>query len=93
MTNSVACRGSAGCIEGVTIRTADRDTLYVVAKSTVYKVDLALIKAPSRNEERFMDFKAEDFAVLQDFNDFFLLIVDICDFLCSIMIITVLWIS
>jgi len=93
MTNSVACRGSAGCIESVTIRTADRDTLYVVAKSTVCKVDLALIKAPSRNEERFMDFKAEDIAVLQDFSDFFLLLLIYAIFYAvSIMIITSLWI-
>src|SRR5215210_1192727 len=42
--SQVECLGSAGCIEGMAIRIADGDTLYVIANSTVYKVDLALIK-------------------------------------------------
>jgi endonuclease YncB( thermonuclease family) len=49
---AVECHGSAGCIEGVATRIVDGDTLYVESNSsTVHKVDLALIKAPSRSEE------------------------------------------
>ncbi len=47
--------GSAGCLEGVVTRIVDADTLYVRLNSTVYKVDLALIKAPSRTEDGFME--------------------------------------
>src|SRR5215203_1703722 len=49
--SDVECLGSAGCIEGVATRIVDGDTLYVRANGTVYKVDLALTEAPSRNEE------------------------------------------
>src|SRR5215217_5878987 len=51
--SDVECLGSAGCIEGVATRIVDGDTLYVRANGTVYKVDLALTEAPSRNEEMF----------------------------------------
>src|SRR5829696_5951365 len=49
---AVECHGSAGCIEGVATRIVDGDTVYVESNSsTVHKVDLSLIKAPSRSEE------------------------------------------
>jgi len=51
----VECQGSAGCIEGMATRIVDRDTLYVEANNTTYKVDLALIEAPSRNKEMFAE--------------------------------------
>jgi Lamin Tail Domain len=53
--SDVKCLGSAGCAEGIAIRIVDADTLYVAANGTVYKVDLALVKAPSRTEERFIE--------------------------------------
>jgi hypothetical protein len=53
--SDVKCLGSAGCAEGMAIRIVDADTLYVAANGTVYKVDLALVKAPSRTEERFIE--------------------------------------
>src|SRR5215207_3258719 len=53
--SDVECLGSAGCIEGVGTRIVDGDTLYVRANGTVYKVDLALTEAPSRNEEMFAE--------------------------------------
>jgi endonuclease YncB( thermonuclease family) len=53
--SDVECLGSADCIEGVASRIVDGDTLYVRANSTVYKVDLALIEAPSRSEEMFVE--------------------------------------
>ena len=53
--SDVECLGSAGCVEGVVTRIVDGDTLYVRLNSTIYKVDLALIKAPSRTEEGFME--------------------------------------
>jgi Lamin Tail Domain len=49
------CLGSAGCAQGVAIRIVDADTLYVAANGTIYKVDLVLVKAPSRTEERFVE--------------------------------------
>ena len=53
--SDVECLGSAGCVEGVVTRIVDGDTLYVRLNNTIYKVDLALIKAPSRTEEGFME--------------------------------------
>ena len=53
--SDVECLGSAGCFEGVATRIADGDTLYVDVNGTEYKVDLALIEAPSRTEEMFME--------------------------------------
>nr|MDQ3882870.1 thermonuclease family protein [Thermoproteota archaeon] len=53
--SEVKCHGSAGCIEGVVTRIADGDTLYVRVNGTVHKVDLALIEAPSRNENMFAE--------------------------------------
>ena len=53
--SDVECLGSADCIEGIASRIVDGDTLYVRANSTVYKVDLALIEAPSRSEEMFVE--------------------------------------
>ena len=50
--SNVKCLGSAGCAEGIAIRIVDADTLYVKVNSTVYKVNLALIKPPSTTEER-----------------------------------------
>jgi endonuclease YncB( thermonuclease family) len=49
------CLGSAVCTEGIAIRIVDGDTLYVIAGSTIYKVDLALINTPSRNEKGFVE--------------------------------------
>jgi endonuclease YncB( thermonuclease family) len=49
------CLGSAICTEGIAVRIVDGDTLYVIAGSNIYKVHLALIKAPSRNEKGFVD--------------------------------------
>jgi endonuclease YncB( thermonuclease family) len=49
------CIGSAGCAEGMAIRTVDGDTLYVSVNGTVYKVNLALAKAPLRGEEGFVE--------------------------------------
>jgi endonuclease YncB( thermonuclease family) len=49
------CIGSAGCAEGMTIRIVDGDTLYVSVNGTVYKVNLALVKAPLRGEESFIE--------------------------------------
>ena len=54
--SEVECLGSAGCIQGVATRIVDGDTLYVESNSsTVHKVDLALIKAPSRTDEMFAE--------------------------------------
>ncbi|MDQ5876370.1 MAG: lamin tail domain-containing protein [Thermoproteota archaeon] len=53
--SDVECLGSAGCFEGVATRVADGDTLYVDVNGTEYKVDLALIEAPSRTEEMFIE--------------------------------------
>jgi endonuclease YncB( thermonuclease family) len=53
--SDVECLGSADCIEGVATRIVDGDTLYVRANSTVYKVDLAFVEAPSRTEEMFVE--------------------------------------
>jgi endonuclease YncB( thermonuclease family) len=53
--SDVKCLGSAGCAEGIAIRIVDADTLYVAANGAVYKVDLALVKAPSRTEEKFIE--------------------------------------
>jgi hypothetical protein len=53
--SDVECLGSAGCFEGVATRIVDGDTLYVRINSTTYKVDLALTKAPLRNEEMFTE--------------------------------------
>jgi endonuclease YncB( thermonuclease family) len=49
------CIGSAGCAEGMAIRIVDGDTLYVSVNGTVYKVNLALAKAPLRGEEGFIE--------------------------------------
>jgi endonuclease YncB( thermonuclease family) len=64
-SEQVKCRGSAGCIEGTVTRIVDGDTLYMEESnsSATYKVDLALIKAPSRNEE---DMSAESTAFTRD---------------------------
>jgi endonuclease YncB( thermonuclease family) len=53
--SDVECLGSAGCVEGVVTRIVDSDTLYVRVNSTVYKVDLSLVKAPSRLAETFAE--------------------------------------
>jgi endonuclease YncB( thermonuclease family) len=49
------CIGSAGCAEGMAIRIVDGDTLYVSVNGTVYKVNLALAKAPLGGEEGFIE--------------------------------------
>jgi endonuclease YncB( thermonuclease family) len=55
-TGSAAhCMGAAGCTEGTVRRIVDGDTLYVMVNSTVYKVDLALVSAPSSNERGFSE--------------------------------------
>ena len=53
--SDVECLGSAGCLEGMATRIVDGDTLYVSVNGTVYKVDLALTKAPSRIDEMFVE--------------------------------------
>jgi hypothetical protein len=53
--SDVECLGSAICSEGMAIRVVDADTLYVRANNTVYKIDLALTKAPSKSEETFIE--------------------------------------
>ena len=64
-SEEVKCHGAAGCIEGMVTRIVDGDTLYMEESnsSATYKVDLALIKAPSRNEE---DMSAESTAFTRD---------------------------
>ncbi|HEV8386713.1 MAG TPA: lamin tail domain-containing protein [Nitrososphaera sp.] len=52
-TNS--CLGSAGCVEGVAIRIVDGDTIYVSADGAVYKVELALVKTPDSDNDRFLN--------------------------------------
>ena len=49
------CIGSAGCAEGMAVRIVDGDTLYVSVNGTVYKVNLALAKAPLGGEEGFIE--------------------------------------
>jgi endonuclease YncB( thermonuclease family) len=49
------CIGSAGCAEGMAVRIVDGDTLYVSVNDTVYKVKLALAKAPLRGEDGFIE--------------------------------------
>jgi endonuclease YncB( thermonuclease family) len=44
------CSGSAMCAEGIVIRVADADTLYVKIGSDTYKVDLSLTKAPGKGD-------------------------------------------
>jgi endonuclease YncB( thermonuclease family) len=53
--SDVECLGSASCLEGMATRIVDGDTLYVSVNGTVYKVDLALTKAPSRIDEMFVE--------------------------------------
>jgi len=54
--NSAQCLGMAGCAEGTVTRIVDGDTLYVTTmNNTVYKVDLALVRAPASNENGFID--------------------------------------
>jgi hypothetical protein len=52
---SDGCLGSSGCVEGVVIRIVDGDTLYVSAEDAIYKVELALVQTPGRDDERFLD--------------------------------------
>lgn len=52
---SDGCLGTAGCVEGVVIRIVDGDTLYVSADDAVYKVDLALVQTPDRDDDDFLD--------------------------------------
>jgi endonuclease YncB( thermonuclease family) len=54
-SSAAQCLGTAGCAEGIVTRIVDGDTLYVKVNSTVYKIDLSLAKAPSSNEEGFID--------------------------------------
>ena len=54
-SSAAQCLGTAGCAEGIVTRIVDGDTLYVNVNSTVYKLDLALAKAPSSNEEGFIE--------------------------------------
>ena len=52
---SEECLGSAGCVEGVAIRIVDGDTLYVSSDGSLYKVELALVSAPARDDEGFLE--------------------------------------
>ena len=49
------CLGTSGCVEGIVIRIVDGDTLYVNADDSVYKVELALVQTPDRDDEQFLD--------------------------------------
>jgi endonuclease YncB( thermonuclease family) len=51
----IECIGSAGCAEGIVVRIVDGDTLYIRVNSTLYKVDLALAKAPSNSKDGFAE--------------------------------------
>lgn len=53
-TEGPECLGSAGCTEAVAIRIVDGDTLYVAVNSTIYKIDLAITRAPTPGEEGFI---------------------------------------
>jgi endonuclease YncB( thermonuclease family) len=53
--SAAQCMGSAGCAEGTVRRIVDGDTLYVMVNTTVYKVDLALVSAPSSDEGGFSE--------------------------------------
>jgi hypothetical protein len=52
---SDGCVGVAGCVEAVAIRIVDGDTLYVSADDAAYKVELALVRAPDRDDGDFLD--------------------------------------
>jgi len=54
-SGSAACHGVTGCAEGMATRIVDGDTLYVKVNGTEYKVDLALVSAPSRAEEGYSE--------------------------------------
>lgn len=54
-SGSAACQGTTGCAEGMATRIVDGDTLYVRVNSTEYKVDLALVSAPSRSEDGYSE--------------------------------------
>jgi endonuclease YncB( thermonuclease family) len=49
------CQGTSGCVEGIVIRIVDGDTLYVSADDSVYKVELALVQTPNRDDDQFLD--------------------------------------
>jgi endonuclease YncB( thermonuclease family) len=53
--STVSCLGSAGCVESVAIRIVDGDTIYVSADGAVYKVQLALVKTPDTDDDRFLN--------------------------------------
>lgn len=57
-SGSAACHGTAGCAEGMVTRLVDSDTLYVKVNGTEYKIDLALVMAPSRSEEGYAESRA-----------------------------------
>jgi endonuclease YncB( thermonuclease family) len=52
-SGSAACHGVAGCAEGMVTRIVDGDTLYVKVNGTEYKMDLALVNAPSKDAEGY----------------------------------------
>ncbi|AFU57677.1 hypothetical protein Ngar_c07340 [Candidatus Nitrososphaera gargensis Ga9.2] len=54
-SSTAQCQGTAGCAEGMAIRIVDGDTLYVRVNSTIHKVDLALVSAPSRMDDGFIE--------------------------------------
>ena len=54
-SSDIECIGSAGCAEGIVVRIVDGDTLYIRVNNTLYKVDLALAKAPSNSEGGFAE--------------------------------------
>lgn len=53
--SGIGCLDSAGCIEGITTRVVNADTLYVIGNGSVYKVNLALVEASSNTEERLVE--------------------------------------
>ncbi|HKU49187.1 MAG TPA: thermonuclease family protein [Nitrososphaera sp.] len=52
---SDSCIGNAGCVQGIAIRIVDGNTLYVISDGEVYKVELALVNTPEREDERFIE--------------------------------------
>lgn len=54
-SSEIECIGSAGCAEGIVVRIVDGNTLYIRVNNTLYKVDLALAKAPSNSEDGFAE--------------------------------------
>lgn len=53
--DSESCLGSAICLDGVVVRIVDGDTLYVGSGGALYKVELALVSSPEREDDGFLE--------------------------------------